>query len=75
MSVWVEIERSAPNAEPGTRTHRMEVPGGTLYRTMAFGWGTRGHTQPPSVALMFVPNPPIDAAAGIGRGGGGGSRS
>jgi hypothetical protein len=74
MSVWEQIERTAPNAEPATRTDRMAVPGGTIYRTMAFGWGTKGHTQPPNVALVFVPDRIPPGAAG-GGGGGGGSRS
>lgn len=76
MSVWEQIERTAPNAEPAMRTDRMAVPGGTIYRTLAFGWGTRGHTQPPNVALVFVPDaPPRPTPAGTGGGGGGGSRS
>lgn len=38
----------------GCRLERIQVPGGWLYRTVAFGLG---EDCPPAVALAYVPGP------------------
>lgn len=41
--------------EPRSITDRMKVPNGWLYRTRVSGEGPQKH-QPPSVAMVFVPD-------------------
>jgi len=54
--VWELIEESE-RQRVKSLTERLKVDGGFLYRTQVFGWGSVNHTAPPSVALIFVPEP------------------
>lgn len=53
---WEQVS-AVQQTEGCEQTDRLKVDGGWLYRTRCFPFGNAGRGLPPSVALVFVPEP------------------